>query len=301
MIPLSVVDGYDLALSSLSTAALGDLRALLAEVEGMEPDRAKRVLFGAFPDLFNPYAAASSEVSASFYEEIRDLSGVGGAFTADALPGVDTERWNALVGAGTQPRMLERAAGNTMFQFLAGGLTSILTTMAADTIFGNAQNERVSVGFQRIPKPGCCGFCGMLASRGAAYSSEDAATGVVGRGVPVGKGRGKGTRGKGLGIKQRGSRSIGQEFHDHCKCRAVQVYEDTAVEMRADADKYFESYAAARNKVSEGLTLESETVKASDGSLKNTYKWVDSGGNQVSSKDKTKMIATAMRHDLDVA
>ena len=70
--------------------------------------------------------------------------------------------------------------------------------------------------------------------------------------------------------------------------------------MQADADKYFESYAAARNKINEGLTLETVQFKASDGSLKNKYKWVDTAGKQVTADDKTKMIATAMRHDLEV-
>jgi hypothetical protein len=300
MIPLSVVNGYDLTLNSLSTAALGDLRALLVEVEGMDSDRAKRVLFQAFPALFDPYAVASSEVSASFYEEVRAAANVSGSFTAEAMDGVETQRWNGLVGAGTQPRMLEQGAANLMFQFLAGGLTSILTAAAADTIYGNAQKERVSVGFQRVPKPGCCGFCGMLASRGAAYSSEAAASGVVGRGIPVGQGKGKGSKGRGRGIKARGSREIGQDFHDHCKCRAVQVYKDDYVEMQADADKYFESYAAARYKIDQGLTLETVQFKASDGSLKNKYQWVNADGKQVSSKDKTQMIATAMRHELEV-
>ena len=300
MIPLSVINGYDLTLDSLSTAALADLRALLASLEDLSPERSKAILFEAFPEVFNPYAAASSDVSASFYEEVRDLAGVKGSFAAETLDEVDAGRWNALVGAGTAPRMLEQGASNLMFTFLSGGLTSILSTMAADTIYGNAQKDPVTTRFQRVPKAGCCGFCGMLASRGAAYSSEEAATGVVGRGVPVGKGRGRGSKGVGRGIKARGSRTIGQAFHDHCKCRAVQVYEGDSVELQKGADKYYDSYAAARDKVSSGLTLESQTSKAPDGSLKNTYKWVNSDGKQVTSTDKTKMIATAMRHDLDV-
>lgn len=299
MIPLAVMNGYDLTLDSLSTAALADLRALLAEVEGMDSDKSKRVLFQAFPELFNPYAAASSEVSASFYEEVRALAGVGGSFAADALDTVEADRWAALVGAGTQPRMLEQGASNLMFQFLAGGLTSIMSTMAADTIYGNAQRDPVTARFQRVPKAGCCGFCGMLASRGADYDSEESALRVVGRGVPVH--RTKGNRGgQGKGIRPRGSQAVGEKFHDHCKCRTVQVYEGNAVEMQADADKYFDSYGAARDKINAGLTLESQTTKASDGSLKSTYKWVNSDGRQVSSTDKTKMIATAMRHDLEV-
>ena len=301
MLPLSVVQGYDLTLDSLSTAALADLRALLSSLENEAPDRAQKVLFEVFPELFNPYAAAASDVSASFYEEVRDIAGVGGSFAADTLDAVEADRWGALVGAGTQPRMLEQGASNLMFQFLSGGLTSILSTMAADTIYGNAQKDHVTARFQRIPKAGCCGFCGMLASRGAAYSSEDAATGVVGRGVPVGKGRGRGSKGMGRGIKSRGSRTIGQAFHDHCKCRAVQVYEGDSVELQSGADRYYDSYAAARDKVSSGLTLQSQTFKASDGSLKNKYQWVDSAGQQVTSTDKTKMIATAMRHDLEVS
>jgi len=301
VIPLSVINGYDLTLDSLSTAALADLRALLASLEDLSPERSKAILFEAFPEVFNPYAAASSDVSASFYEEVRDLAGVKGSFAAETLDEVDAGRWNALVGAGTAPRMLEQGASNLMFTFLSGGLTSILSTMAADTLYGNAQKDPVTTRFQRVPKAGCCGFCGMLASRGAAYSSEEAATGVVGRGVPVGKGRGRGSKGVGRGIKARGSRTIGQAFHDHCKCRAVQVYEGDSVELQKGADKYYDSYAAARDKVSSGLTLESQTSKAPDGSLKNTYKWVNSDGKQVTSTDKTKMIATAMRHDLDVS
>jgi len=299
MIPLAVMNGYDLTLDSLSTAALADLRALLAEVEGMDPDRSKRVLFQAFPELFNPYAAAASEVSASFYEEVRDLAGVGGSFTAGTLDAVEAGRWGALVGAGTQPRMLEQGASNLMFTFLSGGLTSILSTMAADTIYGNAQKDPVTARFQRVPKAGCCGFCGMLASRGADYDSEESALRVVGRGVPVHRTKGK-RGGQGKGIKARGSQAVGEKFHDHCKCRTVQVYEGNAVEMQADADKYFDAYGAARDKINAGLTLESQTSKAADGSLKNTYKWVDSGGKQVTSTDKTKMIATAMRHNLEV-
>lgn len=299
MIPLSVVNGYDLTLDSLSTAALADLRALLSSLEDLSPERSKAILFEAFPEVFNPYAAAASDVSASFYEEVRDLANAKGSFTAETLSSVETDRWGALVGAGTQPRMLEQGAANLMFQFLAGGLTSILSTMAADTIYGNAQKDPVKTGFQRVPKPGCCGFCGMLASRGASYSSREAAEGVVGRGVPVEKTRGK-SGGQGKGIKPRGSRTIGQSFHDHCKCRAVPVHEGNAVEMQNDAAKYFDSYAVARDKVNAGLTLETETFKASDGSLKNKYKWVDAAGKQVTSTDKSKIIATAIRRDLEV-
>lgn len=297
MIPLAMVGGYDLALTQLSTAALADLRELVRGVEGLAPDRAQAILQEAFPDLFNPYAAATSAVSASFYEEIRNYANVSGSFAAETLDTVDSGRWGSLVGFGSAPSALEQGGAALAYSLLSGGLTSVLSEMASDTIYGNAQNERVTMGFQRVPKPGCCGFCGMLASRGAAYSSSASAGGVVGRGVPVEKTRGK-RGGQGRGIKSRGSRAAGQPFHDHCKCRAVQVYADSPVELQKGADKYFESYADARDKANNGLVLESEQFKSPDGSLKNKYRWVDAGGKRVSSADKTKMIAASMRFDL---
>jgi len=285
VIPLSVVNGYDLTLDSLSTAALADLRALLSSLQDLSPERSKAVLFEAFPELFNPYAAASSAVSASFYEEVRNLAGVSGSFAAGTLDSVETDRWGALVGAGTRPRMLEQGASNLMFQFLAGGLTSILTTIAADTIVGNAAIDPAPMGYQRVPKPGCCAFCGMLASRGASettsYSSKEAALRVVGRGVPVEKTQGK-RGGQGKGIGPRGSQKLGEKFHDHCKCRAVPVNKGNYVEMQADAEKYYDSYAAAREKVS--------GVRKADG--------YQGFGDQATSQ---KMILADMRQSLSVS
>lgn len=249
MIPLEVVRGYDTTLTQLSTAALADLRALMNSVEGMSPARSQAILQEAFPEVFNPYAAASSAVSASFYEEVRVMSEVRGRFDAETLDSVDSNRYQALVGWGARGSVLERGGAALAYSLLSGGLTQILTEMSADTIIGNAALDPAPVGYQRVPRPGCCAFCGMLASRGAAYSSEGAAGGVLGRGVPVEKTRGK-RGGQAGGIKPRGSRKIGERFHDDCKCRAVPVTKGNAVQMQSDADKYLDAYAGARNDVS---------------------------------------------------
>ena len=285
MIPISAVQGYDATLTSLSTAALSDLQALLAELEGQSPDRTRSVLFEAFPELFNPYAAASSAVSATFYEEVRAMSELRGSFEAQTLDEVEAPRWNSLVGAGTAPSMFEQTGNMLLYSFLSGGVTQILTEMAADTIVGNAAIDPAPMGYQRVPKPGCCAFCGMLASRGASettnYSSKEAALRVVGRGVPVEKTRGK-RGGQGKGIGPRGSRKIGEKFHDHCKCRAVPVSRGNYVQMQSDAEKYFDSYAEARNKVSD--------VRKGDG--------YQGFGDQAKSQ---KMILAEMRQSLSVS
>jgi len=47
-----------------------------------------------------------------------------------------------------------------------------------DTGRQSVADERGRAMFQRIPQPGCCDWCAMLASRGAVYHSE--ATGEAG-------------------------------------------------------------------------------------------------------------------------
>lgn len=298
MLEYSAVLGYSQVLGQLTVAALADLRALLGSVGELSPARQRAVILEAFPELFDPYAVASSEVSASFYEEVRDAAGVSGAFAADTLDGVESQRWRALAGFGTAPAVFEQGGSLLAYSLLSGGLTKVLTEAAADTIVGNAAADPLPVGFQRVPAPGCCAFCGMLASRGSMYSSKRAAESVVGRGVPVESTTGR-RGGQGRGLKPRGSRKLGEEFHDHCKCRGVPVFADNYVEMQSDAKRYFKSYETARDKINDGLTLEADQFKGSDGSLKNTYRWVDAEG-VVSSKQKTKNIAAAMRADLGV-
>lgn len=297
MIPLATVQGLSTTLGALSGAALAELQALVMAVEGMEPEKAKKILFEAFPDIFDPYAATVSDVTATFYEEIRALSGVKATFDAQTIKAVPPKRWNALVGFGTQPASFEQSAGALMFQLLSGGLAKTLTEVSADTIVGNASMENALVGYQRVPSPGCCAFCGLLASRGV---SGGGGLKVTGRGVPVEQARGK-RGGQGKGIRPRGSRAIGQDFHDFCRCSSVPVFESNYVQMQADADKYYDAYRDSADKVNDGLVLESTTTTLKDGTQKNQYAWVDSAsGAPKSSKQQTKMILAAMRQDLGV-
>lgn len=296
MIPLSAVQGLSATSGALSASALAELQALVAAVDGMEPEKAKKILFEAFPDIFNPYAATMSDVSATFYEEVRALSGVKATFDAQTIKAVPPKRWNALVGFGTQPASFEQGAGALMFQLLSGGLTKTLTEVSADTIVGNAESESVLVGYQRVPSPGCCAFCGMLASRGV---SGGGGLTVAGRGVPVEQTRGK-RGGQGRGIRSRGTRAIGQDFHDFCKCSSVPVFESNYVEMQSDAGKYYDSYRDAADKVNDGLTLEHVESVSSDGTQHRSYEWVNVAGDARSSKEQTSDILAAMRLDLGV-
>lgn len=301
IIPYDVVTGYDATLSQLSVAAIGELNSLLQATADMSPEQQRRILFEAFPDLFNPYVAASSSVSASFYEEMRVLQGVSATAAAQTLDSVEVPRWNALVGWGTSGSVLERGGAALMFSLLSGGLTRALAEIAADTIIGNAESDPSGItGYQRVPSPGCCAFCGMLASRSAAYTSKEAALTVVGRGVPVEKTAGK-RGGQGKGIKPRGSRRVGESFHDHCRCKAVPVTAENAVQMQADADKYYDAYRDAADAAKGKLERNVTTWQAPDGTRYNEYEWVDAEGDSFKSDNAlTKRIVAEMRADLGV-
>lgn len=255
MIPITAVQGYGILQNQLTTAAQTDLLRLLSSTSEMSPARREALLHEAFPTVFDPYVATTSAVSASFYEEVRGMSEVKGSVQAETLDRVDPKRWHALVGWGAGASMFELGGTALITSMLTGGLSRVLSEMASDTIIGNAANERVKVGYQRVPRPGCCAFCGLIASRADIFRSESDATQVRGRGVPIESNfNADGSRksgGQAKGIRSRGSRKIGEAYHDNCRCRGVPIFEDNYVEMQSDADKYFDAYASARNKVTD--------------------------------------------------
>lgn len=299
MIPLSATLGYSTLLSRLSDSALVELDRVMASVVTESPAVQREALMDLLPILGNQYVGASSLVSAEFFTELQAMNEIRKPIAAETLDDVDTSRWHSLARWGTQPSMFEQGGTALVYSLLAGGLTKILTESAADTMIGNAelQGDMYS---QRVPRPGCCGFCGMLASRFAGYKSKESAGQVVGRGVPVGKGRGRGSKGKGRGIKTRGSRKLGEDFHDYCRCRIVVVTEGNEVELQATADKYYEAYREAYDKADQGLVRVETTYKIGPGDYKTKYSWADNDGAAVSPEGRVKMIVASMRDELGV-
>lgn len=79
--------------------------------------------------------------------------------------------------------------------------------------------------WQRVPSPGACGFCLMLATR-SNYTSADAAMyagGAEGRENAMSKRRGGGFRRSGVSRRIGGSMESGERYHRHCRCTVRQV------------------------------------------------------------------------------
>lgn len=274
-------------------SALAELDQLMASVAGESPDIQRVALLDMLPLLGEQYAGASSLVSAEFFTELQAMNEVRKPIAAETLDGVGAKRWHALAGWGAAPAMFEQGGAALVYSLLSGGLTKILTEAAADTMIGNAALQG-GMRSQRVPRPGCCAFCGMLASRFADYASERSAGVVVGRGTPVGKHR------LAKGIKPRGARASGEKFHDFCRCRVVVLTSSNSAELQATADKYFDSYSAAAEKAKAGRRLEFTESTASDGSKSRQYQWVNAEGKARNSKETTGDILAAMRQDLGI-
>lgn len=271
----------------------------MASVVNESPRVQREALMDLMPLLGDQYVGASSLVSAEFFTELQDMNEIRQPIAAETIDRVESGRWHSLVGWGTQGSIFEQGGAALVYSMLSGGLTKILTESAADTIIGNAEIQG-GMRSQRVPSPGCCAFCGMLASRFAGYTSGGSAGKVTGRGIPVGQGKGRGSKGRGRGIKTRGSQAIGEDFHDFCRCRIVAVTEKNEVQLQAGADKYYDSYRDSADKIRDGQTLSSKDYITADGSTKSRYEWINADGVARSSKETTGDILAAMRQSLGV-
>lgn len=222
---LASVNEFRRATDDLTTIALGEVNDLLAFLGDAPPATVRNSLIQLLPEVVSPYLTASGDLAATWYEDLRAAS-VGGSYYATSSGAVNQARIDSLVRFGVKP--LFGQGDSTVLSLIGGGVQRLIAGAGRTTIENNAMQDRVRVGFARIPRPGCCAFCSLLAGRGAVYSSESAAGGVVGRGVSAESTAGK-RGGQGKGVKSRnkgsGARAIGSsDYHDFCRCVAAPVF-----------------------------------------------------------------------------
>lgn len=299
IIPASVPNEFRQLTNLIDDEADAGLQALLAQVSGMSIVDQREALHDVLPTLGDQFAGAISEVSTVAFDALMEIQEVKRPVATEIVDAPDSSRWHSLIGWGTSDRTLERGGIALMYSLLSGGLQKILSEISADTMIGNAQIQHQEMRSQRVPAPGCCAFCAMLASRFADYKSTRSAGEVVGRGIPVGEGKGHGSFGKGRGLKTRGSQALGEKFHDDCRCKIVIVTAKNEAELQTLADGYYDSYRDSADKVNDGLTLKVTDI-SSEERLKNKYEWVQADGKSRNAKERTADILTAMRLDLGV-
>jgi hypothetical protein len=114
---------------------------------------------------------------------------------------------------------------HTMEQTLAGSAERLTLLGDRKTVEDTVAASDVLVGYRRQTRAGACGFCLMLASRGAVYKDRRSSITVVG-----------------ANGRTRGSREIGESYHDNCRCSAEPLYEheDEPASVLALQDRWHE-------------------------------------------------------------
>lgn len=310
LIQMGVTEELTRIINQVGEDADEGLKAILQQIAGLPLSEQQTAMHDLLPTLGAAYTGATSEASTVFFENLMEVQEVARPVPTDIVPEPEADRWHALAGWAMRESVIERGGALLMYSMLSGGLSRILSEISADTMIGNAAIQTQRMRSQRVPSAGCCAFCGMLASKFAGYSSEASAGKVVGRGQPVEATilgyRANGTAirksgGQSRGISARGSRAMGEDFHDGCNCKVVIVTEENEVQLRADADRYYESYRDAADRVNSGYERKVTTYKLDDGTLKNRYEWIDAKGRSRNAKERTNDILNAMRQDLDVS
>jgi hypothetical protein len=97
-----------------------------------------------------------------------------------------------------------RTGGASPRDRLAGAAQKWVYDASRDTVVENADAEGVT--WARHAQPGACAFCRLLATREDVYHSAKSATTVIGRAGGA-----------------RGTRKMGDKYHDFCRCKAVPV------------------------------------------------------------------------------
>lgn len=211
---LQLLRTFEQANDGIAELVERDLLDFLGALNFGRPEAVQQALFEFIPALVSEYGDVAATVAADWYDELRDAEGVGGRFRAPLAPTVPVEQVNGRLGFATRatgPLWLGDTAALTTF--LAMMANEYALQPGRDTVIQAAHKDNAA--FARVPEPGACKFCLMLASRGFVYSKS-----TVGD---------------------------SKKFHGKCRCNAMPVWDETRarVEYGYDPDALYDLYRAS--------------------------------------------------------
>lgn len=158
------------ALSLVTGAAVGAGHKLFGSLSG-SPEQVRAALLDGVPEVVGYYSDGSAALAADFYDEQREQANAAGAYTAEPVVVDRTVKVRRAVAWASRPLFTELAV--TVEQRLAEVIQFEVARPYRDTITTNTRNDPAAVGWRRVTN-NCCGFCSMLARRGAVYREATA-------------------------------------------------------------------------------------------------------------------------------
>lgn len=155
------------ALQLITSAAVAASTTVLQSLSGSgQVQRAD--LLDAVPEIIAYYSDGSAALAADFYDDEREAAAAASRFSAEPIILDRTEKIRRAIAWSAQP--LIDGVGHT-----SGRLAEVVQIETArpyrDTVTTNLSRDSEAKGWRRVTHGGC-GFCRMLADKGAVYRKE---------------------------------------------------------------------------------------------------------------------------------
>jgi hypothetical protein len=239
---------YQTELDGVLLEAVEFLVAQLADWGTLTPEQAAARARDLVPLLVEQFGDEAALAAADAYDDMRSTlpQALAIVYAAQLAPVLgddlvqDELRWALapLFPPADEELNLETALTDALAR-IGNVLELLVGNQYRDTIAISAADDPMEgIRYARHASANACAFCRLMATRGAAYHTEESAVTVVGEVDPD-------------DIAQRirgprGSRGEGEKFHDNCKCIAIPVFPGDTLEEAPYVAQWREDYAAAR-------------------------------------------------------
>lgn len=166
---MTAVDDYRAGMDELVRLAGVDLDVLWRQVSASA--EADEALGSILPSLVRTYGEAAGTLAAEWYEDIRS-SIINTRFRAIVADLPDVGRTDSLARWATEPLRLPEPDDAAALSRLKGGMQRIIANAGRETVMGSSISDPRAAGWKRMASGMACGFCRMLANRGAVYSER---------------------------------------------------------------------------------------------------------------------------------
>ncbi|GEE00191.1 hypothetical protein nbrc107696_06370 [Gordonia spumicola] len=247
-----------------------DLAGFWRAIAQSDPAQFRALLVDAYPEIIAPYEATAIELGTQWYDESPSTTPYRAKPVGLAPPQQLSE--SALWA-------LNSTSGEAGLTVLLGSASRTLMNGLRDTVVANAAAEP-GARWVRHASANACSFCRMLCTRHVGpnatfYRSEDASTRVVGRSIDLtvadrraiaaglmtreealasrayySDSRAAAKVGRSVGEaklrRPRGTRDLGEKYHDNCHCLSVMVRPGGSYTPPPYVDDWNEQYIQAR-------------------------------------------------------